>query len=33
MMLAGCFGLLRGVEALAPEYAPAIDAVLGAPRR
>lgn len=33
MMLAGCFGLLRGVEALAPEYAPAIDAVLGDPRR
>jgi uncharacterized protein (DUF1786 family) len=32
MMLAGCFGLLRGLEALAPEYAPAIDAVLGASR-
>ena len=32
MMLAGCFGLLRGVEALAPEFAPAIDATLG-PRR
>ena len=29
MMLAGCFGLLRGVEALAPELAPAIDATLG----
>ncbi|HEX6818366.1 MAG TPA: DUF1786 family protein [Ktedonobacterales bacterium] len=33
MMLAGCFGLLRGVEALALELAPAIDATLGAPTR
>ena len=32
MMLAGCFGLLRGVETLAPELTPAIDATLG-PRR
>jgi uncharacterized protein (DUF1786 family) len=31
MMLAGCFGLLRAVAALAPEYAPAIERVLGPP--
>ncbi|MEO7002743.1 MAG: DUF1786 family protein [Ktedonobacterales bacterium] len=29
MMLAGCFGLLRAVAALAPELAPAIEGVLG----
>ncbi len=31
MMLAGCFGLLRGVAALDPMYAPAVEAVLGRP--
>jgi uncharacterized protein (DUF1786 family) len=31
MMLAGCFGLLRAVAALAPAYAPAIERVLGQP--
>ena len=30
MMLAGCFGLLRALAARLPEYAPAIDAQLGA---
>ncbi len=29
MMLAGCYGLLRGVSALAPEHAAAIEQVLG----
>ena len=29
MMLAGCFGLLRAVAALAPTFAPAIEGVLG----
>jgi len=30
MMLAGCFGLLRGLAARLPEFAPAIDEQLGA---
>ncbi len=31
MMLAGCYGLLRAVAALAPEMAPAVAHALGAP--
>jgi len=31
MMLAGCFGLLRGLAAWLPEFAPVIEAQLGAP--
>jgi uncharacterized protein (DUF1786 family) len=31
MMIAGCFGLLRGVAAHLPEHAPAIEEVLGPP--
>jgi hypothetical protein len=31
MMLAGCYGLLRAVAALAPEIAPAVARSLGAP--